>query len=50
MSELDVTEEDDFFMTKQVAAGCKHNWGGPTVPKKGSVPDHVSQERIKHRK
>jgi hypothetical protein len=36
-------------MTKQVAAH-KHNQGSPTVPKKGSVPDHVSQEALKAQK
>ncbi len=46
MSELNVTKEDDFFMTKQVAACCS----GPTVQKKGSVQDHISQEALKAQK
>jgi len=50
MSELDISsDEDDNFVTQQIA-GRKRNRGGPTVPKKGSVPDDIYQEAIKARK
>jgi hypothetical protein len=47
MSEVDVSDDDDGYIVTKKVAGCKRNSGGPSVPKKGSVPEDVYQAAIK---
>ena len=44
MSELDISDDDSLT---PISGGRKRNSGGPPVPMKGSVPDHVYEEAMK---
>ncbi len=48
MSDLDISD-DDVIQTRRLV-GRKSNKGGPELPQKGSVADHVYEEVVKARK